>query len=436
MSFYGQPGMNWVWFVGIVEDVDDPAMLGRMKVRMINEQDSDEVPTEDLLWATAMSPIQSASLNSARIDGGQVRPGPSATGASPTGVEVGSKVIGFYFDGEERNQPVVIGSFHTIPQATKDDVDSGAAAQSTEHDVSALARETQSLHKEEVEGDLGEPSETPLNVGEAGGRPWLKEPESAYEAEYPYNKTFTTRSGHAIEIDDTPGAERIHVYHRTGTYTEINKDGRLVQKTVGSDWNVVMENKNILVKGDYNIEVDTDATILVQGNVRQWVGGSVVQAVEENVTQTVGKNVEQIVGEDATQVVGGNISQTILGNSLTEIEGDQEIIVHGDLKYAVDGNVELLSKGTMKVQSVGQQDIGTDADQRFTVGGNQDTGVKGDQNVTATETNINNDTNVTGTVDASVDVLGGNSDISLVSHTHNQNNGNDNGGGVDTDPPS
>jgi len=40
--------------------------------------------------------------------------------------------------------------------------------------------------------------------------------------------------------------------------------------------------------------------------------------------------------------------------------------------------------------------------------------------MTATALNINNDTNVTGTVDASTDVLGGGSNISLVNHTHPQ----------------
>jgi len=427
MSFYGQPGMNWVWFLGVVEDVNDPAMLGRVKVRMINEQDSTEVPTEDLLWATPMSPVQSASLNSNRINGAQVRPGPAAVGISPTGVEVGSYAIGFYLDGEERNQPVVLGTFHKIPDATLNTINSGEAAQSTEHDVSALAREVQSLHKETTESALGVTAYSPFTVGEAGSRPFLKEPDSAYEAQYPHNKTFTTKSGHAIELDDTPGHERIHIYHRTGSYTEIDENGRVVHKTVGSDWNVVLVDKNVLVKGDYNVEVDGNATIIVQGNVYQYVKGNVVQAVENNVTQTVGKNVEQTVGADVTQVVGGNTSQTIIGSSFTEIMGDQNIIIHGDLKYSAN-NVEFNAKGTMNVESVGDQKLGTDGSQTITVGGTQDIG--------ATETNINNDVNVTGTVDASVDVTGGSSNISLVDHTHNQNDGNDNGGGVDTDPPS
>ena len=55
------------------------------------------------------------------------------------------------------------------------------------------------------------------------------EPESAANADnqpvYPYNDVTQTESGHFMEMDDTPGAERIRLQHRTGTFTEIQADG-------------------------------------------------------------------------------------------------------------------------------------------------------------------------------------------------------------------
>ena len=39
--------------------------------------------------------------------------------------------------------------------------------------------------------------------------------------EYPHNHVTETESGHVIEVDDTKGKERIHVFHKSGTFIEI-----------------------------------------------------------------------------------------------------------------------------------------------------------------------------------------------------------------------
>ena len=40
-----------------------------------------------------------------------------------------------------------------------------------------------------------------------------KHPDSTYAAQYPYNSSTVTKSGHEIDIDDTKGAERIKIAH-------------------------------------------------------------------------------------------------------------------------------------------------------------------------------------------------------------------------------
>ena len=35
---------------------------------------------------------------------------------------------------------------------------------------------------------------------------------------YPKNHVYETESGHIKEFDDTEGAERIHEYHKSGTF--------------------------------------------------------------------------------------------------------------------------------------------------------------------------------------------------------------------------
>ena len=201
---------NLVWFMGIVEDVNDPKKLGRLKVRMINEY-SNRVDTNDIPWASVMTPINSASF--------------VGVGISPTGITTGSRVIGIFIDGESKTKPLVIGTMPIILNGEE-----------TEHSVSQQARGQGPVKKEYLE----------------------YEPKTAYAAEYPNNDTISTKSGHLIEIDDTPKAERIHVYHKSGSYVEMNADGSMIVKSAEKSIEIATENKELYSdKGDIKLETKT-----------------------------------------------------------------------------------------------------------------------------------------------------------------------------------
>ena len=104
-SFMGKGG--FVWWYGVVEDRNDPLFLGRLKVRCIGWHTDDKtpgkgIPTEDLPWADVINPITSASI--------------SGLGTSPTGIVPGTHVFGFFRDGEEGQEPVVLGTSGGIPE--------------------------------------------------------------------------------------------------------------------------------------------------------------------------------------------------------------------------------------------------------------------------------------------------------------------------------
>lgn len=94
---------DFVWWYGVVEDRKDPLYLGRVKVRCIgfHTDDKDEIPTDELPWAQVISPITSASI--------------SGIGTTPIGLVEGSHVFGFFRDGREGQEPVVLGSCIGIP---------------------------------------------------------------------------------------------------------------------------------------------------------------------------------------------------------------------------------------------------------------------------------------------------------------------------------
>ena len=135
---------GFVWFVGVVEDRNDPKKVGRVRVRCLGYHTKDKVklPTDDLPWAHVMNPITSATV--------------SGVGQTPLGVVEGTWVVGFFTDGETAQQPMIIGTLPGVIttdglpfEATADGVQSkqegffdpkGNYPKYAESDVNRLAR--------------------------------------------------------------------------------------------------------------------------------------------------------------------------------------------------------------------------------------------------------------------------------------------------------
>ena len=66
-------------------------------------------------------------------------------------------------------------------------------------------------------------------------------------SQYPYCHVRMGESGHVEEWDDTKTAERLHRYHKTGTFEEIQPDGTRVVKVVGSDYEIVAGSQNVYI---------------------------------------------------------------------------------------------------------------------------------------------------------------------------------------------
>lgn len=82
---------NLRWFYGRVEDVNDPEQSGRVAVRIygVHTQDTTLLPPEMLPWAKVLMPASNASS--------------VGLGWSPTGLTVGSDVMGFAIDKAYQN---------------------------------------------------------------------------------------------------------------------------------------------------------------------------------------------------------------------------------------------------------------------------------------------------------------------------------------------
>ena len=97
-NFIGQDG--FVWWIGIVEDINDPLTLGRCKVRCFGyhpAKSTNLVPTEDLPFALSIHPLNTPNLY-----------------GTP---RVGEWVFGFFLDALSAQEPAILGYLPAIPEA-------------------------------------------------------------------------------------------------------------------------------------------------------------------------------------------------------------------------------------------------------------------------------------------------------------------------------
>lgn len=304
--------MEFVWWHGVVEDVDDPLFLGRCRVRVFGYHLSDllELPTKDLPWAFPMQPITSAAL--------------SGIGTSPTGLLVGSHVFGFFRDGKIAQDSVIIGSFGGIPfdasdktkgfndpsgkyPATSEGVDAKkfplGVSVVEEADTNRLAR-GESLEKTIVAYKKGTVKKNIKSAPDTAGSSVWSEPETPYNSVYPKNHVKFTESGSIEEFDDTPGSERIHQWHPSGSFTEVGNgwvdspDGTRVQRIVGDDYEICHGNKKIYISGKEGVDIVIDGGL--------------------NITVNKGCNIQ--------------------------LNGSSNILVKGDMNLKVDGSMKVSGK--------------------------------------------------------------------------------------------
>lgn len=118
------------------------------------------------------------------------------------------------------------------------------------------------------------------------------QPKIPYAAAYPFNHVRMSESGHLFEVDDTKNAERIHEYHRSGTYREIDSNGTLVNRIVGDSYEIIDRNGYLLVKGSVAITVVGDADIRVENDCNLDVVGDMSTKVAGNYRLSVQKDIQ------------------------------------------------------------------------------------------------------------------------------------------------
>lgn len=183
------------------------------------------------------------------------------------------------------------------------------------------------------------------------GMSW-DQPESPYRGAYPYNKVTQTEQGHIIEIDDTPGSERLHVYHKSGTFIEIDANGSVIKRARGSSYEIIDRNGkvaiagsadisingacNIFVGNDANIEVEGDVNLTCHNDITAQAGGTLNMSAKEevNISSTV-VNIEAY----HTMNMKGNVALNLHSSNVIHMHSNVDVKVQGVNSYHYFDNV-------------------------------------------------------------------------------------------------
>jgi len=354
-EFMGKAGFQW--FVGVVEDRKDPKTLGRLRVRCLgyHTEGLDKLPTADLPWAHVMNPITSATV--------------SGLGQSPLGAVEGTWVVGFFQDGSDAQQPIIIGTLPGVPSELPDigakkgfmDAVNGAYPKyKNETDVNRLSVNDENLphssltiRKADLDKKVGTaqidgifdgvaPIPTDLdagavrdeNVGVVIGGEW-SEPETPYASEYPHNHVYESEAGHIREMDDTPGKERIHERHSSGSGYEIHPDGSKVTRVKQDNYTIVTNDDYTHIQGTQRHTTDEGVRIRVNAdgeegnnyNIEVGAGSSVnVEVNKGNINlTTLSPDVGDIninASRDLNMQVGRNVNLQVLNKVDVDVKGD------------------------------------------------------------------------------------------------------------------
>jgi len=181
-----------------------------------------------------------------------------------------------------------------------------------EPDVNRLARK--SKLSETVHQDKKNDLVTDISV--ANSSVTWNQPRLPYNAKYPFNHVVETESGHVLELDDTDGAERIHVYHNSGTFSEIDTDGSKSEKIKSSSALIVEEDCLIKIMGAKHQSIGNDGSLIIGGQLQIQVSG----------------NVNLVVGGTLYHTVTGDYNIKATGN--VNIDGAQVMINSGAAQSA------------------------------------------------------------------------------------------------------
>ena len=328
---------------GVVEDNEDPLKAGRVRIRIHGihtptkvKTELDGIPTDELPWAEPVMPISEGSVS----------------GFGEWNVPLQGSHVMCFFENSNPTRPMYFGSMPGIPESKESYSNDQRATSRTdgfkdpdgnyptrfrlgEPDFHRLARGKKQGTLVETKND-----ERDIAVQTALGGNW-SEPESPFAARYPHNHVIATHGGITIELDSTPGATRLHIYHPSNSFIEIDNDGNMVVKNNAEKYEIVTAGKNVHIKQQRNLTIDGDSKKKVDGSEAIEVGGNKQIQIDGDKTEDIDGDLTQTIGGDKTEDISGAKTKDVGSNETDTITGNKTETIGGQLNITVTGNANM-----------------------------------------------------------------------------------------------
>ena len=331
---------NFIWFNGVVEDRQDPQKLGRLRVRCvgIHTDNKDDLPTSDLPWSQLIHPITSSGI--------------SGLGSSPGFVVEGTWVFGYFRDGVNMQEPMIMGTLPGKPSELantskgfydpngvypkyKDEVDTNRLAvndTAQPHLGLELRKLTRKTGVPTADFDLVPVEEHISTEIVASDSDTWEQPAIPYAAVYPYNHVFESESGHISEIDDTLDHERLFMAHRTGTSQEISPDGTQVNIIKGDHYNIISGKRQAIIEGNADITIGGRHKIYINKN------GEENNHYDIQIGPNASVNIQIDKGDMNVVLKDGKLNTNVAGDYNMKIGGNMNLDVRGNKNETVSGS--------------------------------------------------------------------------------------------------
>ena len=314
---------NMLHFVGVVEDNHDRTNAGRVRVRAfgihpprVSEDIEDNVPTSDLPWATV-------------LDG--------TYGVSPVIPSVGDWVFGFFIDGREAQQPMIIGrlpGMHmNMPGGTGESGEDGYLPPESVHNYGKPE-----LHRYQGGEDMDKgqtliqraSQELDINQAPFDEEEVFSEPPIAMPENNLNNRVFASKTGDNFIVmgdgSENESSDYILMSHSSGSVFQIDPNGTIFVKSFGDQYNTTDGVLSTYVTGSSHTNIQEDYTLMVEGGSgKVYVNGD-LDIECENFNVTARSNMNLHAG------VKTNISCS--GLSVLAHSDDINMGAKGNMKFA------------------------------------------------------------------------------------------------------
>lgn len=171
----------------------------------------------------------------------------------------------------------------------------------------------------------------------AGDKGTIGEPPMTEAPQYPYNFVYAGLSGHRMEFDDTPGAERVNFQHKSGSRYVIGPEGTTINKSMGNMYTLAAGDNYALSMGAYRISAKDDIDMRSTSDITIHSDGTLNILVRNDQVEHISGKKDILVG-DTLQIKAKRI--------IFEAE-DIDFVASKNITFEAGGNMSMRSGGTM-----------------------------------------------------------------------------------------